>query len=38
MTSGQVMSGVRFGKGWELDVISMVIIGGTSFTGGVGTV
>jgi ribose/xylose/arabinose/galactoside ABC-type transport system permease subunit len=39
MTSGQVMSGTySFGKGWELDVISMVIIGGTSFTGGVGTV
>jgi ribose/xylose/arabinose/galactoside ABC-type transport system permease subunit len=39
MTSGQVMSGTHtFGKGWELDVISMVIIGGTSFTGGVGTV
>jgi ribose/xylose/arabinose/galactoside ABC-type transport system permease subunit len=32
MTSGQVMSGTySFGKGWELDVISMVIIGGTSF-------
>lgn len=39
MTSGQVMSGTHtFGKGWELDVISMVIVGGTSFTGGVGTV
>jgi sugar transport system permease protein len=39
MTSGQVMSGTySFGKGWELDVISMVIIGGTSFTGGIGTV
>jgi ribose/xylose/arabinose/galactoside ABC-type transport system permease subunit len=39
MTSGQVMSGTySFGKGWELDVISMVIIGGTSFNGGVGTV
>jgi ribose/xylose/arabinose/galactoside ABC-type transport system permease subunit len=39
MTSGQVMSGTySFGKGWEMDVISMVIIGGTSFTGGVGTV
>ena len=37
MTSGQVMSGTySFGKGWELDVISMVIVGGTSFTGGVG--
>lgn len=39
MTSGQVMAGTySFGKGWELDVISMVIIGGTSFTGGSGTV
>jgi ribose/xylose/arabinose/galactoside ABC-type transport system permease subunit len=39
MTSGQVMSGTHtFGKGWELDVISMVVVGGTSFTGGVGTV
>ncbi|MFM8321715.1 MAG: ABC transporter permease [Chloroflexota bacterium] len=39
MTSGQVMSGTySFGKGWELDVISMVIVGGTSFNGGSGTV
>ncbi len=39
MTSGQVMSGTySFGKGWELDVISMVIIGGTSFNGGSGTI
>ncbi|RPI87677.1 MAG: ABC transporter permease [Chloroflexi bacterium] len=39
MTSGQVMSGTySFGKGWEMDVISMAIIGGTSFTGGVGTI
>jgi ribose/xylose/arabinose/galactoside ABC-type transport system permease subunit len=39
MTSGQVMAGTySFGKGWELDVISMVIIGGTSFNGGAGTV
>jgi ribose/xylose/arabinose/galactoside ABC-type transport system permease subunit len=39
MTSGQVMSGTySFGRGWELDVISMVIIGGTSFNGGIGTV
>ena len=39
MTSGQVMSGTHtFGKGWELDVISMVVVGGTSFNGGVGTV
>ena len=27
-----------FGKGWELDVIAAVVVGGTSFTGGVGTV
>ncbi len=39
MTSGQVASGTySFGRGWELDVISMVIIGGTSFNGGIGTV
>ncbi len=39
MTSGQVLAGsYSFGFGWELDVIAMVIIGGTSFTGGVGTV
>ena len=39
MTSGQVMAGsYSFGRGWELDVISAVIIGGTSFSGGVGTV
>jgi sugar transport system permease protein len=39
MTSGQVMSGTySFGRGWELDVISMVIVGGTSFNGGSGTV
>jgi len=39
MTSGQVMSGTySFGKTWEMDVISMAIIGGTSFTGGSGTV
>jgi sugar transport system permease protein len=39
MTSGQVMSGTySFGKGWELDVIAAVVVGGTSFTGGVGTV
>ncbi len=39
MTSGQVLAGsYSFGRGWELDVISAVIIGGTSFTGGIGTV
>jgi ABC-type xylose transport system permease subunit len=39
MTSGQVMSGTySFGKTWEMDAISMVIIGGASFNGGVGTV
>lgn len=39
MTSGQVLAGsFSFGRGWELDVISAVIIGGTSFTGGVGKV
>jgi ribose/xylose/arabinose/galactoside ABC-type transport system permease subunit len=39
MTSGQVLAGsYSFGFGWELDVISAVIIGGTSFSGGLGTV
>ncbi len=39
MTSGQVLAGsYSFGRGWELDVISAVIIGGTSFSGGVGTI
>jgi len=39
MTSGQVMSGTySFGRTWEMDVISMVIIGGASFNGGTGTV
>ena len=39
MTSGQVMAGsYSFGSGWELDVIAAVIIGGTSFNGGIGTV
>ena len=39
MTSDQVMAGTySFGKGWELDVIADVVVGGTSFTGGVGTV
>jgi ribose/xylose/arabinose/galactoside ABC-type transport system permease subunit len=39
MTSGQVMSGTfTFGAGWELDVIAAVVVGGTSFDGGVGKV
>ncbi|RPI30531.1 MAG: ABC transporter permease [Chloroflexota bacterium] len=39
MNSGQVMAGsYSFGRGWELDVISAVVIGGTSFSGGIGTV
>ena len=40
MTSGQVLAGsFSFGRGWELDVISAVIIGGTSFSpGGIGKV
>ncbi len=39
MTSGQVLAGsFSFGRGWELDVISAVIIGGTSFNGGIGKV
>jgi ribose/xylose/arabinose/galactoside ABC-type transport system permease subunit len=39
MTSGQVMAGTySFGRGWELDVIAAVVVGGASFNGGVGTV
>ncbi|HTP01816.1 MAG TPA: ABC transporter permease [Anaerolineales bacterium] len=39
MYSGQVMSGTySFGAGWELDVIAAVIVGGTSFNGGAGSV
>ncbi len=39
MTSGQLLAAsFSFGRGWELDVIAAVIIGGTSFTGGMGTV
>jgi ribose/xylose/arabinose/galactoside ABC-type transport system permease subunit len=39
MVSGQVLAGsFSFGRGWELDVISAVIIGGTSFNGGAGKV
>jgi ribose/xylose/arabinose/galactoside ABC-type transport system permease subunit len=39
MQSAQIMSGsATTGQGWELDVISAVIIGGTSLMGGAGTV
>jgi ribose/xylose/arabinose/galactoside ABC-type transport system permease subunit len=39
MTAGQVMAGsFTFGKNWELDVIAAVVVGGTSFSGGAGTV
>ena len=39
MQSAQIMSGAATtGTGWELDVISAVIIGGTSLMGGAGTV
>ena len=39
MQSAQIMSGTATtAKGWELDVISAVIIGGTSFLGGSGTI
>jgi sugar transport system permease protein len=39
LLSSQVMSGAfSFGKGWELIVISAVIIGGTSLLGGIGKV
>jgi ABC-type xylose transport system permease subunit len=37
MNSAQVMAGsYSFGRGWELDVISMAAIGGASMTGGIG--
>lgn len=37
MHSAQVASGsYSFGKGWEVDVISSVVIGGTSMVGGIG--
>lgn len=37
MNSAQVLSGsFSFGKGWETDVISAVVIGGTSMLGGIG--
>lgn len=39
MNSGMVMSATySFGKGWETDVISAVVIGGTSMLGGIGKV
>lgn len=39
MVSSQVMSGAHnFGKGWEMDVIASVIIGGASMNGGIGKV
>jgi ribose/xylose/arabinose/galactoside ABC-type transport system permease subunit len=39
MQSSEIMSGTATtAKGWELDIIAAVIIGGTSFTGGVGRV
>ncbi len=39
MMSARVMSGTpQAAQGWELDVIAAVIIGGTSLTGGIGTV
>jgi ABC-type xylose transport system permease subunit len=39
MNSGQGMAGsFSFGRGWELDVISAVVIGGSSMSGGIGTV
>ena len=37
MHSAQVASGsFSFGKGWEVDVISAVVVGGTSMSGGIG--
>lgn len=39
MCSSQVMSAAHnFGKGWEMDVIASVIIGGASLNGGIGKV
>lgn len=39
LQSSEIMSGTATtAKGWELDVIAAVIIGGTSLSGGVGTV
>ena len=37
MNSAQVLSGsYSFGRGWELDIISSVVIGGASMSGGIG--
>jgi ribose/xylose/arabinose/galactoside ABC-type transport system permease subunit len=39
MVAAQIMSGTpTTAKGWELDVVSAVIIGGSSLSGGIGTV
>jgi ribose/xylose/arabinose/galactoside ABC-type transport system permease subunit len=39
MVSSEIMSGTATtAKGWELDIIAAVIIGGTSFMGGVGRI
>jgi sugar transport system permease protein len=39
MVSSEIMSGTpTAAKGWELDVIAAVIIGGTSLMGGVGRI
>jgi len=39
MVAAQIMSGTpTTAKGWELDVISAVIIGGASLSGGTGTI
>jgi ribose/xylose/arabinose/galactoside ABC-type transport system permease subunit len=39
MQSSEIMSGTATtAKGWELDIIAAVIIGGTSFSGGIGRV
>jgi ribose/xylose/arabinose/galactoside ABC-type transport system permease subunit len=39
MVAAQIMSGTpTTAKGWELDVVSAVIIGGASLSGGIGTI
>ena len=39
INSAQVIAGsYSFGRGWEVDVISAVVIGGTSMLGGIGKV
>ena len=39
MQSSEIMSGTATtAKGWELDVIAAAVIGGTSFSGGIGTI